>query len=91
MNNGFLRDVGITQNQFNIGQQLLSAGIVIFEVWASLESGKAHQADWCAQLQIPINIILYRVGPTLCIGFQIIAWSVLPISVADLGSSIGYW
>ncbi|GJC96250.1 alternative sulfate transporter [Colletotrichum higginsianum] len=28
----FLRDVGITQNQFNVGQQLLSAGIVILEV-----------------------------------------------------------
>jgi hypothetical protein len=28
----FLRDVGITQFQFNIGQQLLSAGIVLLEV-----------------------------------------------------------
>lgn len=28
----FLRDVGITQNQFNIGQQLLSLGIVLLEV-----------------------------------------------------------
>ena len=27
----FLTDVGITQNQFNVGQQLLSAGIVLLE------------------------------------------------------------
>ncbi|CRK21379.1 hypothetical protein BN1723_012369 [Verticillium longisporum] len=50
----FFRDVGITQNQFNIGQQLLSLGIVL--------------------LEIPSNIILYRVGPSLWIGTQIIAW-----------------
>jgi hypothetical protein len=31
----FLRDVAITQNQFNVGQQLLSAGIVLLEVNAS--------------------------------------------------------
>lgn len=28
----FLQDVGITQNQFNVGQQLLSLGIVLLEV-----------------------------------------------------------
>lgn len=28
----FMQDVGITQNQFNIGQQLLSLGIVLLEV-----------------------------------------------------------
>lgn len=28
----FLRDVHITQNQYNIGQQLLSLGIVVLEV-----------------------------------------------------------
>ncbi len=28
----FFRDVGTTQNQFNVGQQLLSLGIVLFEV-----------------------------------------------------------
>ncbi|KAJ0320057.1 hypothetical protein COL5a_009967 [Colletotrichum fioriniae] len=50
----FLRDVGITQNQFNVGQQLLSAGIVI--------------------LEIPSNLVLYRIGPTLWIGGQIVAW-----------------
>jgi len=28
----FLEDVGITQNQFNVSQQLLSLGIVLLEV-----------------------------------------------------------
>jgi hypothetical protein len=28
----FLQDVGITQNQYNVGQQLLSLGIVVLEV-----------------------------------------------------------
>jgi hypothetical protein len=40
----FLRDVGITQNQFNVGQQLLSAGIVILEVRA-LSGPKKTSAD----------------------------------------------
>ncbi|KAK0730865.1 hypothetical protein B0H67DRAFT_563129 [Lasiosphaeris hirsuta] len=50
----FLQEVGITQNQFNIGQLLLSLGIVL--------------------LEIPSNLMLYRLGPTLWIGPQIIAW-----------------
>ncbi|KAK4041457.1 hypothetical protein C8A01DRAFT_14796 [Parachaetomium inaequale] len=54
MTDFFLQDIGITQFQFNIGQQLLSAGIVL--------------------LEIPSNIILYRVGPTIWIGAQIVAW-----------------
>ena len=31
--NDFMEDIGVTQNQFNVGQQLLSAGIVLLEVW----------------------------------------------------------
>ncbi|KAL0931547.1 alternative sulfate transporter [Colletotrichum truncatum] len=57
----FLRDVGISQNQFNVGQQLLSAGIVILET----------------NFKIPSNLILYRVGPTLWIGGQIVAWGLV--------------
>ncbi|KAK0751655.1 alternative sulfate transporter [Schizothecium vesticola] len=53
----FLQDVGITQNQFNVGQQLLSLGIVL--------------------LEIPSNLVLYRVGPTLWIGSQILAWGLV--------------
>ncbi|KAL2132613.1 hypothetical protein VTI74DRAFT_3603 [Chaetomium olivicolor] len=57
MTDFFLKDVGITQFQFNVGQQLLSAGIVLLEV--------------------PSNIILYRVGPPLWIGAQILAWGLV--------------
>ncbi|KAH6662909.1 alternative sulfate transporter [Plectosphaerella plurivora] len=54
LTDNFFKDVGITQNQFNTGQQLLSLGIIL--------------------LEIPSNLVLYRVGPTLWIGGQIIAW-----------------
>ncbi|KAL1984909.1 hypothetical protein VTN96DRAFT_8568 [Rasamsonia emersonii] len=53
----FLRDVGITQDQYNVGQQLLSLGIVV--------------------LEIPSNYVLYRIGPTVWISGQIIAWSLV--------------
>ncbi|KAH6678850.1 major facilitator superfamily domain-containing protein [Plectosphaerella plurivora] len=53
----FLRDVGITQNQFNTGQQLLSAGIII--------------------LEIPSNLILYRIGPAAWLGGQMVAWGLI--------------
>jgi len=57
MTDFFLRDVGITQFQFNVGQQLLAAGIVI--------------------LEIPSNLILYRLGPRLWIGVQVLAWGLV--------------
>lgn len=53
----FLVDVGITQNQFNIGTQLLNAGIVL--------------------LEIPSNLVLYRVGPKAWIGTQIFLWGLV--------------
>ncbi|KAE9376566.1 MFS transporter [Stipitochalara longipes BDJ] len=55
----FFRDVGIKQNQFNVGQQLLSAGIVI--------------------LEIPSNLVLYRVGPSIWISCQIFAWGLVAL------------
>lgn len=39
----FFRDVGITQAQFNVGQQLLSLGIVLLEV--SPRPLECHSAD----------------------------------------------
>ncbi|ERS97610.1 MFS transporter [Sporothrix schenckii 1099-18] len=54
LTDNFLKDVGITQNQFNIGTQLLNAGIVV--------------------LEIPSNLVLYRVGPKAWIGVQIFLW-----------------
>ena len=67
----FLQDVGITQFQFNIGQQLLSAGIVLLEVNTNNEPLRYGPLT---KKQIPSNIILYRVGPAGWIGGQIIAW-----------------
>ncbi|KKY27275.1 putative alternative sulfate transporter [Diplodia seriata] len=52
-----MEDVGITQFQFNVGQQLLSAGIVI--------------------LEIPSNLILFRIGPQKWISGQIFAWGLV--------------
>uniref|UniRef100_A0A8H7N2U3 Major facilitator superfamily (MFS) profile domain-containing protein n=1 Tax=Bionectria ochroleuca TaxID=29856 RepID=A0A8H7N2U3_BIOOC len=59
LTDGFLKDVGITQDQFNIGQQLLSVGIIIIEV--------------------PSNMILYRLGPSNWITVQILAWGLVSI------------
>ncbi|GME64851.1 putative alternative sulfate transporter protein [Neofusicoccum parvum] len=53
----FMEDVGITQAQYNVGQQLLSAGIVV--------------------LEIPSNLVLYRLGPQVWISFQIFAWGLV--------------
>jgi hypothetical protein len=41
----FFRDVGIKQNQFNVGQQLLSAGIVILEVRTPCTPNTSSIAD----------------------------------------------
>ncbi|KAH8649888.1 alternative sulfate transporter [Xylariales sp. PMI_506] len=53
----FMADVGITQDMYNVGTQLLATGIVL--------------------LEIPSNMILYRVGPNIWIGCQIIAWGLV--------------
>ncbi|CRK17857.1 putative transporter like protein [Verticillium longisporum] len=57
LTDGFLKDVGITQNQFNVGMQLLNAGIIL--------------------LEIPSNIVLYRVGPKIWLSCQIVAWGLV--------------
>lgn len=50
MTDFFLRDVGITQFQFNVGQQLLSAGIVILEVSCYR---KMKNSEWLTQTLDP--------------------------------------
>ncbi|RFU35018.1 hypothetical protein B7463_g1284, partial [Scytalidium lignicola] len=57
LTDNFLKDVGITQDQFNVGQQLMSLGIVL--------------------LEIPSNLILYRLGPSIWISSQIFAWGLV--------------
>ncbi|KAK7413331.1 hypothetical protein QQX98_007774 [Neonectria punicea] len=57
LTDNFLVEVGITQNQFNVGQQLLLAGIII--------------------LELPSNLILYRLGPCIWLTAQIIVWGLV--------------
>jgi len=41
----FLNDVGITQNQFNFGQQLLALGIILLEVRESRKNGAVNKVS----------------------------------------------
>lgn len=59
MTDNFMKEVGITQFEYNVGNQLMYLGIVLFE--------------------IPSNLVLYKVGPAIWIGFQIVAWFVLKL------------
>lgn len=42
----FIEDVGITQNQFNIGQQMLSLGIVLTEIPANMILYRVGPGKW---------------------------------------------
>ncbi|CAI6043051.1 unnamed protein product [Clonostachys chloroleuca] len=57
MTDNFMKEVGITQFEYNVGNQLMYLGIVLFE--------------------IPSNLVLYKVGPAIWIGFQIVAWGLV--------------
>lgn len=66
----FLTEVGITQLQFNIGNQLLSLGIVL--------------------LELPSNLVLYRVGPQKWISCQIFCWGLVATFQAFIkGKGVG--
>ncbi|KAK8148908.1 hypothetical protein G3M48_008798 [Beauveria asiatica] len=68
----FLKEVGITQFQFNVGNQLLSLGIVL--------------------LELPSNLILYRVGPQQWISCQIICWGLVATFQAfQKGKGVGVY
>ena len=41
-----MEDVGITQNQFNVGQQLVSLGIVMFEFPSNMVLYRVGPARW---------------------------------------------
>ncbi|KFA59954.1 hypothetical protein S40285_07956 [Stachybotrys chlorohalonatus IBT 40285] len=42
----FFEDVGITQNEFNVGQQMLSLGIVLFEIPANMILYRVGPGKW---------------------------------------------
>ena len=68
----FLKEVGITQLQFNTGNQLLSLGIVL--------------------LELPSNLVLYRVGPQKWISGQVICWGLVATFQAFMkGKGVGVW
>lgn len=51
LTDGFLRDVGITQDQFNTGQSLLYLGIILLEI----------PSNWCLQIVGPQIWISFQV------------------------------
>lgn len=46
LTDNFLKDVGITQNEFNVGQQMLSLGIVLFEIPSNMILYRVGPAKW---------------------------------------------
>ncbi|KAH7305949.1 alternative sulfate transporter [Stachybotrys elegans] len=42
----FMEDVGITQNEFNVGQQMLSLGIVLFEIPSNMILYRVGPGKW---------------------------------------------
>lgn len=76
MTDGFLPDVGITQFQYNVGNQLMFVGIIVFEVSDGYSTGSnlGRSSDANISHKIPSNLVLYRVGPAVWIGCQIFAW-----------------
>lgn len=46
LTNDFMEDVGITQAHFNIGQQLLSLGIVVWEIPSNMVLYRIGPAIW---------------------------------------------
>ena len=46
LTDGFFKDLGITQNQFNVGQQMLSLGIVLFEIPSNMILYRVGPGRW---------------------------------------------
>ena len=42
----FMEDIGVTQNQFNVGQQMLSLGIVLFEIPSNMILYRVGPGKW---------------------------------------------
>jgi hypothetical protein len=52
----FLEDVGITQFQFNVGQQLLFTGIVILEVRSDATTSGSYLITTCTDPEQPSSV-----------------------------------
>ena len=54
-----MEDVGITQNQFNVGQQLMSLGIVMFEFPSNMVLYRVGPARWLTlQMFLLVSLLL---------------------------------
>jgi hypothetical protein len=55
----FMEDVGITQNQLNVGQQLMSLGIVLFEFPSNMVLYRVGPAKWLTlQMFLLVSFLL---------------------------------
>lgn len=46
LTDNFFKDIGVTQNQFNVGQQMLSLGIVLFEIPSNMILYRVGPGKW---------------------------------------------
>jgi MFS family permease len=51
------KDVGIVQNQFNIGQQMLSLGIVLFELPSNLLLYRVGPGRWLSSQVVAFGLV----------------------------------
>lgn len=51
------KDVGIVQNQFNIGQQLLSLGIVLFELPSNMLLYRVGPGKWLSSQVVAFGLV----------------------------------
>jgi hypothetical protein len=58
----FMEDIGISQDQFNVGQQMLSLGIVLFEIPSNMILYRVGPGKWLT-LQL---FLLVRLGGPDC-------------------------
>jgi hypothetical protein len=53
----FMEDLDITQDQFNVGQQMLSLGIVLFEIPSNMVLYRVRPGKWLTlQLFLLVDI-----------------------------------
>lgn len=59
LTDNFMKDIGINQDQFNVGQQMLSLGIVLFEVPSNMALYRVGPAAW-----LTLQLFLFGVVST---------------------------
>ena len=55
----FMEDIGISQDQFNVGQQMLSLGIVLFEIPSNMILYRVGPGKWLTlQLFLLVRLVV---------------------------------